>query len=339
MTNATPKTEVSKRRKRRWRWIVGGAGLLLLLLVIDYFAYPYGARPGERTFNTGENGLWLRYTWYFGQKSDADLSLLARRLQERQIRYAYFHVRDITEAGRLRYHYPDAARRLVTALHHAAPAVRVLAWVYVGNPRGEGAVNLADPQVRQAMVHEAQWLVQTCGFDGVQWDYEVCDDGDPDFLRLLRETRVALPQGALLSAAVPLWMPRPLQRWGWSDAYFGQTAALCDQITVLCYDSGFWLPRSYVWLVRQQAIHVTHAVARSHPSCRVLLGVPTYRAGGLSHNARAENLSLALRGVREGLSDPHADISVFAGVAPFADYTTGPEDWETYRTLWLQRRK
>jgi hypothetical protein len=42
---------------------------------------------------------------------------------------------------------------------------------------------------------------------------------------------------------------------------------------------------------------------------------------------------MALKGVREGLVQPAGTMEVFAGVAPFANYTTQPEEWETYRTL------
>jgi hypothetical protein len=106
-------------------------------------------------------------------------------------------------------------------------------------------------------------------------------------------------------------------------------------MAVMCYDSGIYLPRGYVWLVHQQVIHVTRAAARGNPRCRVLLGLPTYGKGGLSHHAWAENLRMSLKGVRAGLADPRAERSVFAGIALFADYTTQPEEWETYREWWL----
>jgi hypothetical protein len=169
----------------------------------------------------------------------------------------------------------------------------------------------------------------------MQWDYEICDNADPYLLSLLRETRAALPAGKTLSAAVPMWLPPALQRWGWSEEYFAQVAASCDQLAVMCYDTAMYLPRAYVGLVRQQAIHVTRAVARGNPRCRVLLGVPTYARGGASHHAWAENLRMALKGVREGLADARTQPSVFAGVAPFADYTTQAEEWKVYRALWL----
>jgi hypothetical protein len=326
------------RSNRRRRHGLIGLCILIALLAADYALYPLLARPGGRSANQGENGLWLRYHWYFGRRSEAQVRELARRLRERQIRYAYCHVRHITRDGRLRYHYPEAARRLVAALHREAPAVKVIAWVFAGNSRvastGVGEVDLSRPAVRRAMVAEARWLVTDCGFDGIQWDYEICDSGDADFLRLMRETRAALPAGKLLSVATPIWVPAPFRRWGWSERDFARLATTCDQMAVMGYDSGLYLPRAYVWLVHQQAVHVTRAVARSNPRCRVLLGLPTYARGGLSHHAWAENLRLALKGAREGMADPRARPSVFAGVAPFADYTTQPEEWETYRVLW-----
>jgi hypothetical protein len=83
-------------------------------------------------------------------------------------------------------------------------------------------------------------------------------------------------------------------------------------------------------------VQVTRAVALSDPRCRVLLGVPPFEKGFLSHDPRAENIAFALRGVREGLADPRAARSVFAGIAPFADYTTDGTEWDAYRALWLE---
>ncbi len=313
--------------------------LLLLLLAavvtVDYYAYPYGAFATGRSFNLGKNGLWLRYTWYFGKHSDAEVSELAQRLRERQIRFAYFHVRSVQSSGRLAFHYPEEARRLLKRLRRSAPDLRALAWVYVGNPAGRGGVDLSRPETRRAMVEEAKWLVQTCGFDGVQWDYEICPDGDAGLLALLRETRAALPARTLISVATPIWLPPPLSRWGWSDAYFRKVAALSDQIAVMCYDSAFRLPRSYVWLVRQETLHVTQDVAAARPLCTVIFGVPTYGPAGFSHDPRAENLGLALKGVREGLDLPASRRDVCDGVALFADYTTDAGEWEQYRALWL----
>ncbi len=309
--------------------------VLLGLLTLDYFAYPRFIGIGGRTFDSAQNGLWIRYTWYFGMKSDTEISELTMSLNRRQIKYVYPHVRFIRKDGSLRYRYADSGRRLVNRIHLGAPEVRVIAWIYAGNSHGEGDVDLSRADVRAKMVQEAVWLIRECGFDGVQWDYEICPDGDVNFLALMRETRAALPPGKILSTAVPMWLPWPLGRWGWSEAYFGEVARTCDQLVVMGYDSGFWLPRSYVWLMRQQTIRVTNAAYRANPDCRVLIGIPTYGKGFLSHNPHAENIRMGLKGVREGVEDSGTGRRSFAGVAVFADYTTQPNEWATYEELWL----
>lgn len=329
-------TKKSAKKRRMLRWIAGILAGMLLLAGVDYYAYPYGRPIAAHSYNSGENGLWLRYKWYFGEKSEAERQDLAHKLKERQIRYAYFHVRSIERDGALRFHYPQTARRLLTDLRRDAPGVKLIAWVYAGNQHGAGEVDLSKQTVRRKMVSEAHWLLKECGFDGVQWDYESCPDNDPHFLALMRETRAALPSGKLLSTATPMWLPAPLGKFGWSEDYFAKIASTCDQVVVMCYDSGFLTPRSYVWLVRQQGVHVTQAVAKGSSGCRVLLGVPTYGKGFLSHNPRAENLGLALRGVREGIEEARTNRNVFVGVVPFAEYTTDASEWQTYRSLWLQ---
>lgn len=331
----------SVQRVSRRRWIGRAAGLLLLLLALDYALYPRLASVGGRALNRGENGIWLRYTWYFGKRSEGEVRTLARQLHDNQIRYAYFHVRYARRSGVLRYHYPESARSLVKALRREAPDVKALAWVFAGNEliQGDGVglgPDLADPAVRRRMVSEARWLVETCGFDGVQCDYEICEDGDPHFLALLRETREALPEGALLSAAVPIWLPRPVFHIGWREEYYARVARECDQLAVMCYDTGIYLPRAYAWLTRRQVVHTTRAAARGNPKCRILIGLPTYGRGGPSHHAPAENIRMGIKGVREGLGTPGPAPPTFAGIALFADYTTQPEEWATYRRLWLR---
>ena len=182
------------------------------------------------------------------------------------------------------------------------------------------------------MVEEAVWLTTTCGFDGVQWDYEICRDGDGGFLRLLDETRAALPKGKLLSVASECSYPGLLARFGWSDGYFKEVAKRCDQMAVMCYDSGMFMPRWYVWFVQRQAAVIPALVKQANPGCEVILGLPTYGQGTASHNPRAENLRLALKAVREADGSPGPD-----GVALFADYTTDDRDWAVYERWWVTK--
>lgn len=304
-------------RKGR-RWVAGVCLLAAILSVIDYFGYPYGDALGGRSYSRGENGLWLRYTWYFGQHSETEDRELGRRLAWEQIRYAYFHVRSMLSDGRLKFRHPESVG-LNRVLHEADPAICSVAWIYV-----DGSVDLTKEAIRRQMADEASWLVHTCGFDGVQWDYEPCPSGDEGFLKLLEATRGALPT-AFISVAAPTWFPWPFGGQGWQESYFGEVGERCDQVAVMCYDTGFITPRAYSWLVGQQAMRIPRAAGK----CQVLLGLPTYEAGGLSHNPRAENLRIALKAVRES--------GGVGGVALFADYTTDASEWEWYDRAWLGR--
>jgi hypothetical protein len=327
------KFTLTQRRKR----IGLAVAAIVLLIIADIFFYPLLAQAPGTTPTAQDNGLWLRYTWYFGGAHDYDA--LAQRLKDERIRDAYFHVRGIDADGRLHYRYPDRAKRVTSEMHKRSPGVRVVAWVYAGNSQGMGKVDLSRADVRAAMVKEAVWLTETCGFDGVQWDYEICNDGDPDLPKLLEETRAAMAPGKLLSVATALWSPIPVKRLGWSDAYFQKIAARCDQMTVMGYDSGIYSPRVYAWLISQQVVHVTQDAAAANPNCRVLIGIPTYAKGGLSHDPHTENLRMALIGVRAGLGNSNTKQSAFAGVAPFADYTTQESEWRTYQEVWLGRHE
>src|SRR5690349_5163398 len=120
-----------KRRKRLLAALLVTLGLIL----VDYALYPFLPGPPGPGPNRGENGLWLRSDWYLGRHSRAEIVALGPRLREAQIRYAYFHVRQISGNGALRIRAAGPARQLTDGLHRTEPSVKLLAWVYVGNVR------------------------------------------------------------------------------------------------------------------------------------------------------------------------------------------------------------
>lgn len=247
------------------------------------------------------------------------------------IRDLYFHVRYIGKSGRLRFDIHDASQRLNAGLKKTDPHLRRFAWVYVGNARGITGVDIAQTAARARIADECAHLIRD-GFDGIHLDYEMCGDGDADFLALLDVIRARIGKH-ILSVATPMWLPSPLSAYGWSENYFAQIGARCDQIAVMSYDSGLYFPRHYAWLVRQQCLRVPRALRGTN--CRVLIGVPTYEDGGLSHHVHAENLRVALRAVREGLQN-NPNASRVDGAAIFADYSTDQTEWATWKRDWLR---
>jgi hypothetical protein len=312
-------------KARRWKkGALFGLLLLIALTVADYWIYPNLPIKGE-SHNRNRNGIWLRYTWYFGEATDYDR--LAGQFRVGGIRYAYFHVRFIDRKGPLHFRLPLEARRLNQEVGRRSPDVLRIAWIYVGNPKGGGNVDIGDPSIRKKMVSEAKWLIDECGFQGIQWDYEICPDRDPHFLSLLAETRQALP-GVHLSAAVPTMYGWPLKGFSWSPEYVTQVAEHLDQFAVMSYDTGMYLPRMYAGHVRGNIEEFGKAAGEKS----VMIGVPTYGPGFLSHNPRAESLKVALMAART--VEWPANVE---GIAPFADYTMDASEWELFRKYWTGR--
>lgn len=317
---------------------VGIIAVVVAACVIDSLFYENQNPLSPISANKGENGLWLRYFWYAGKHADAkDWQEMLTRLRVNQIKYAFFHVLTTTPDGSLKLHKLENAKKITESVHAAVPGTKVIAWVYVGAAPQPDGLDLNSEAVRKKLISEALWLTNDCGFDGVQWDYEFAANKSPALPKLLRETRAALPAGKFISVDTPMWYPGTL--WGWSKDYFTDVAAECDQVCVMCYDSYLPLPRAYAWLMAQQVLNVSEAVAeanhRHHTQCRLLLGVPTYEDRTPAHRHEAESFANALRGISLGLRLPGTVSDVIDGIAIFADYTTDHDEWQAYQNYWL----
>ena len=296
-------------------------------LALDYALYPLGETASPR-FDSNQNGAYLSFDFANNRAQETPVHLAAR-MQSEGFQDLYFHVRYIGQSGRLRFDVHEATRKLNAQFKTANPKLRRFAWVYVGNERAITGVDISRSEIRELIADECAKLIAD-GFDGIHLDYEICSDGDADFLLLLDEVR-SRTQGRPLSVATPMWLPSPLGSYGWSESYFAKVGAKCDQIVVMAYDSGLYFPRHYSWLLREQCLRVPRSLSQTN--CRVLIGVPSYEDGGLSHHVHAENLRVALRAVREGLDgNPHANR--VDGAALFADYSMEKSEWKTWKQGW-----
>lgn len=309
--------------------VIGILCVLILACIargaFDYFLFDqFNVLTADKP--VGSNALWLRYYFYFGKHNDQEFDKMVGRLRSHQIKYAYFHVLNTKPDGKLHYKFEDRAKRITKLVHSQAPDTKTIAWVYVAS-FGKEASDLNKREVRSNLVKEARWLTETCGFDGVQWDYEFAPNGNQGLLDLLKETKEELPN-ALLSTATPMWYPGTL--WGWNERYFAEVAKRSDQIAVMGYDSWFYLPSIYVWLIKQQVIQLSQAAEGTN--CKVMIGLPTYEDATFAHHKPVENLRHGLMGVQEGLRHSKARDR-FEGIALFADYTTDDAEWKLFDQL------
>ncbi|MGH3417721.1 MAG: hypothetical protein ACRDSS_14720, partial [Actinocrinis sp.] len=103
------------------------------------------------------------------------------------------------------------------------------------------------------------------------------------------------------------------------------------QVAIMSYDTALWSPSAYAGFVRDET---RVALAVVPPNVGLVIGVPAYHSDDLTHDAAAETVDSALRGVRLAL--PHGTPTDRAvGVALYVDYAATPADWAAYRSGWV----
>jgi phosphopantetheinyl transferase (holo-ACP synthase) len=312
--------------------LAGGAGLA-------YLAYAPAGDLGPHPFNQDRNATWLEHRWLEREHGEAEMEALLSRLSRRGVRYVFPHLIPFNGSGRLPPHSREQMRAFLRAARRVDPALRVLPWVgglRVGYRRQrEGAVDLADLGQRQRIVAECRGLIDE-GFDGIHVNVEPVDDGNVDFLALLRSLRTAVGEDHTLSISAirpgPFALPMA-PNFFWTPDYYARLGAVVDQIVLMTYDTALPTPSLYRRYVAYAAASVARRLVASRSRARVLVGVPTYDATGLMHRAGVETPEHAIAGVVAGLRGLGAG-GTFEGVALYAEWTTEPEEWALYERLW-----
>ena len=297
-----------------------------------YFYYPSTVQPTGACTRRHENGLWLRYKWSAGDKEYWKSSNeMINHLKNDQIRFAYFHLRELNTDGRLAIRKEEQLKTLTGFVHEEALDAKVIAWISLGSAYPANGTDLSNEFVRKNAIEEAKWLTDTCGFDGVQWDYEPCQSGDRNFIKLLEESRKALSADKMLSVATPMCaLEGEASTWyTWDEKYFSEVAANCDQLAVMCYDLVLIFPWQYESALRKQILKLSATASSCQKKCEVILGLPTYDRNFIHDHC--EQLPLALKAVHDGAQAAGASSDAIAGVALFADYTTDENEWSLYR--------
>lgn len=118
----------------------------------------------------------------------------------------------------------------------------------------------------------------------------------------------------------------------WHYDYYLELTNYVDQIAVMSYDTGVPVDWAYAALVRRYTARLITLIGGK---VTLFMGVPTYSDQLPAHVAAAENMESALTGILQGV-DGYSDSELAKfGVAIYAQWTTTPEDWATYRSVWL----
>lgn len=338
-----------ERRARlvaRWRWlrrliamVAGVLGCLAVLLTVGWVALlaEDSGTPSAAAHGQGHDAEWLGHAWVDGRKGQSDVDSLAAAVHRTGIHDLFVHTGPFRDDGTLDPSLRPRAQWLIGALHTALPGVRVQAWL--GAHSVPGQLRLDWPTTR-AHVLAAVAQVLDDGFDGVHYDFEPVENGNPDLVTLLAATRTLTRQRhATLSLSASFLAPLPGITAGvgllpgrlavWSPGYLHQLAVHVDQVAVMAYDTTLWTKATYAGYVRRATELALHAVPAS---VTLFIGVPAYHEDNLRHHNDAETISAALRGVRLALGT-HPPPRQF-GVAVYVDFTATAADWASYQRDW-----
>jgi hypothetical protein len=312
-------------------------GLFAAALVLYLSEAPAGdSRP--HPFNQDRNAVWLEHRWLEREHPVAEMEDLLRGLEGHGVRYAFPHLIPFNAAGRLPVHSREQMRALLATARRVAPELRLLPWVgglRVGYKRQKpGSLDLADLGQRQRIVAECRGLIDE-GFDGIHVNVEPVDDGNVDFLALLRALRTAIGDKTLSVSAIrpgPYAIPFA-PNFLWSPEYYARVGSVADQLVVMAYDTGLPTAPLYRRYVAYAAASVTRALVGASPRVRVLIGVPTYDETGVMHRAAVETPENAIPGIVAGLRGVGGG-GTFEGIALYAEWTTDAAEWASYERLW-----
>ncbi|MFD0899916.1 glycoside hydrolase family 18 protein [Actinomadura sediminis] len=333
----------ARRALRRAGW--AAAFLLGLILLAPVAAWAWW-QPEPKARGTATNALWARHQWVGEPHTDAEYREFADLLKVNRITDVYFHAGPFEADGTVppeKYRYAGA---LTTAMEKYAPDVRTQA--YLGQIRvvdGEGIIQIDDPGVR-ARILRTDEIFLDLGFDGIHYDLEPIYPDDRAFLDLLDATReltrerdallsVALEQPTLADAAQPVYdalLPRngtlrhPARP---TEDFLRDVAGKVDQVAIMTYDVSLPTRSLAGW---HFARHTTATLELIGDRTTVFIGVPTYRPPVMPW---AEDLEVALRGVRRGIDRLDRPPARPYGVGVYAAWTTSADEWALYRASWL----
>lgn len=322
-----------------WRTFAG-CGLLGLLVSSVYVLWSPALEIRDGRHDRGNNAIWIGHGWlgddtWFARnmrktedfRSPDRIATLVDNLGKHRIRSVFPHCCPCTGKGEL----PPIDGVQATRLLDAAGSMRVIPWI--GGTRE--LARIEDAAWRKRFCASTQRLLTTHPrFAGVQLNIEPLASGDPDYLLLLDELRVALPVGKVLSiAAYPpptMWQPEPSVHW--DETYMRAIARRCDELVVMGYDTGIQLTKVYQGVLATWT-RESLAWAGDRP---VWMGIPAYDDAGVRwHNPKVENLSHALPALHAGLSANSGPPANWQGVAVYCEWEMGPAHWAELREQFL----
>ena len=334
-----------KKRSKLWRnprfWC-GVFAFVALTFVAHNFWQP-GLTIRDGRDDLGRNAMWIGHGWLGADswfdadkpaekarfRAPANIDKLAQLCRDNGIRDVYPHLTPTLADGAMAAADDAQIERF---LDHSQ-GLRVLPWI--GGRRGTHIAPNDMAKTARFVASVAALMKRHPRLAGVHLNVEPWKSGDAGMLQLLEDLKAAIGTNKILSISgyppQSEWYPL---RLAWSESYYRQVAARCDQIAVMLYDCSLHDAKLYRWFVARWSRAVLDWTRDSQTE--VLLGVPTYGAAGpatgpLYHDPRVENLSNSLGGLHRALSDASKLPGNYAGAAIYCEWETDADEWKTWR--------
>ncbi|HBB03046.1 MAG: hypothetical protein US89_C0001G0011 [Candidatus Peregrinibacteria bacterium GW2011_GWF2_38_29] len=329
--------------KKYQKIILGVALIFIVIFPIWYVAVgPQKNLPGK-SFNIGENAIWLEHEWVEKQKSVGEIGDLVNKLGAHRIKYVFVHTGPFESDGKITGERFIRANEFLKTARVYGDKIKYLAWVGQRRIR----LDISQPEIRLNIVKTTKFLMDEVGFDGIHFDIEPVYENDSDFLSLLESTRHSMNKGKILSVALPEMMPTPVkyiyQLWmktasPLSEDIYNKVAVYADQIAVMAYENGIKSPWVYKYFIKNETIWLTREIPDNK---KILIGLPSYEKGTDLNGVKSfypevENIENGLVGVINGLNNSRSKVNSFLGVAIYLNKETSDKEWEAYDRLWVK---
>ncbi len=318
------------------------AGFVVIVAVILIL----GRLKNNNAAQIGANAIWIGTQWTYNAPSDSAVTALTQKLTDNRVGTVYAWVSLLepnstwTDTVNL-----DQVKTFVKQFKRLYPKVVLYGWLSIGSQAADGTNRLGDANTQQMIADFSQRMIAEFQFDGIALNVVPVADGDENFLALLRKVRATIGENALMAVAVPPdWTPSdasitlPPQiapNTVWQETYKQRVALLANQVIVTAYNSGLGSASDYsAWVAYQVKAYAT-AIADLQASTDVLIGVPAYDAQLPTHDPAVENVTAAIAGIRQGLTQAGTSAKYIKGIAIYDEWQATDDDWSKIKTLWV----
>ncbi|MCB9454742.1 MAG: hypothetical protein H6671_02005 [Anaerolineaceae bacterium] len=312
-------------------------GAIVLLWVIGQFSPP-PIPPDLPEDYQALRAVWLGVTWAMDSHADDDIQALAANLQAHHVRYVFAYISYLKPDDTFNPTFAQAAA-FANRFRAAAPGIMLLGWLgiptQITTPDGHYLENrLESEETRETIAAFSGRIVKEWGFDGIHLDAEPVRTDDPAFIETLQGIREEIPAQSMLSIAIPALqvthtvttLPYPRSPYHWTPEYFRLAASYSDQIVIMAYDSGLFLPADYRnWMVHQVEMA---AAALDGSESHLLIGVPVSEEWTPSHQTHTEYLANALYGIQTTLARSTVARRNIAGIAMYPYWEIDEGEWQ-----------